>query len=138
MTFPTTFLTTSLSASVRQSRSGPAAIAVAGGSIVLETVADEQKRRHRGAGVVTSGVWSRIRHPNYLGEVGFWWGMFLFALGAGWGNWWTVGGPLAMTILFVTVSVPLMDRRMLRRPGYAEVIATLPALVPLPGRRMPR
>ncbi|MCB2224425.1 MAG: DUF1295 domain-containing protein [Actinobacteria bacterium] len=103
---------------------------VTAGFVLLETVADEQKRRHRGGGFVTTGVWAWLRHPNYLGEVGFWWGLWLFALAAGWGNWWTVAGPVAMTVLFVTISVPLMDRRMLRRPGYAEHMARVPALVP--------
>ena len=90
--------------------------------------------RHRADGFITTGVWAWCRHPNYLGEVGFWWGLFLFALAAGWGNWWTIAGPAAMTILFVFISVPLMDRRMLRRPGYAEYLNRVPALIPRPPR----
>ncbi|MBU1226415.1 MAG: DUF1295 domain-containing protein [Actinobacteria bacterium] len=111
-----------------------AAAVVTAGSILLETAADEQKRRYRGTGFVATGVWGWCRHPNYLGEVGFWWGIFLFALAAGWGNWWTVAGPIAMTILFATVSVPLMDRRMLRHPGYREHMDRVPALIPRPPR----
>ncbi|MCJ7726098.1 MAG: DUF1295 domain-containing protein [Acidimicrobiia bacterium] len=107
-----------------------AAIAVTAAAIVMETAADEQKRRHRGPGFVTTGVWGWLRHPNYLGEVTFWWGLWLFALAAGWGNWWTIAGPAAMTILFVFVSVPLMDRRMLRRPGYREHMDQVGALIP--------
>ena len=107
-----------------------AAIALTGAAIVLETVADEQKRRHAGAEAVTTGVWAWCRHPNYLGEVLFWWGLFLFALAAGWENWWTLAGPIAMTFLFVAISVPLMDRRMLGRPGYAEHMERVPALIP--------
>jgi steroid 5-alpha reductase family enzyme len=110
------------------------AIVVTSGFVLLEAVADEQKRRYRGDGFITTGVWAWCRHPNYLGEVGFWWGIFLFALAAGWGNWWTIAGPVAMTVLFVGISVPLMDRRMLRRPGYAEHISSVPALIPRPPR----
>jgi len=110
------------------------AIVVTGAAVLVEAVADEQKRRYDGSGFITSGVWAWCRHPNYLGEVGFWWGLYLFALAAGWGNWWTIAGPITMTILFVTISVPLMDRRMLRRPGYAEHRDRTPSLVPRPKR----
>ena len=27
-----------------------------------------------------SGLWAWSRHPNYLGEMGFWWGLYLFGL----------------------------------------------------------
>ncbi len=110
------------------------AIVVTAGFVLLETVADEQKRRFRGEGFITTGVWAWMRHPNYLGEVGFWWGLWVFALAAGWSNWWTVIGPAAMTVLFVFISVPLMDRRMRRRPGYDEHAARSWAMVP----RLPR
>ena len=100
-------------------------------AVVLETAADEQKRRQRASAApgefVASGLWAWCRHPNYLGEVAFWWGIFGFALAAGWGHAWTVAGAVAMTLLFRLVSVPLMDRRMASRyPGYAAFAASLP------------
>jgi steroid 5-alpha reductase family enzyme len=111
---------------------------VAGGALILETAADEQKRRRKAVCApgefVAAGLWSRCRHPNYLGEVGFWWGVFFFALGAGWAQSWTAVGAAAMTLLFRLVSVPLMDRRLAGRyPGYAAWARRVPAL--LPGRR---
>ena len=34
---------------------------------------------------------------------------------------WFICGPIAMTLLFVCVSVPLMEKRQLQnKPGYAE------------------
>ena len=50
----------------------------------------------------------------------FWWGIWLmyFVLG---GIDWFICGPIAMTLLFVCVSVPLMEKRQLQnKPGYAE------------------
>ncbi len=83
--------------------------------------------------VADRGLWRFSRHPNYLGEIGFWWGMWLFALAAAPDWWWTVVGPLAMVLLFAFVSVPMMDRRSLaRRPAYAEHMRRVPALFPLP------
>jgi steroid 5-alpha reductase family enzyme len=118
-----------------------AAAAVAATGIALETAADQQLRRflrRRGdpSEVLAEGLWARSRHPNYLGEILFWWGLFLFGLAAA-PRWaWTAIGPLAITALVLLVSVPWMDRRMLaRHPAYAVRLRTTPALVPWPRRR---
>jgi steroid 5-alpha reductase family enzyme len=113
------------------------AVAVTGTSITIEATADWQLRRHARPGrTLDTGLWRYSRHPNYLGEIGFWWGMWLFALAAAPTWWWTVAGPIAMVLLFTFVSVPLMDRRSLsRRPGYAEHMRKVPALLPRPARR---
>jgi steroid 5-alpha reductase family enzyme len=112
------------------------AILVTGGGIALETIADEQLRafvragRARGATLQT-GLWARVRHPNYLGENLFWWGLWLFGLAADPGWWWTGVGALAITVMFLTASIPMIDRRMLeRRLDYADYKTRVPALLP--------
>ena len=106
------------------------------GAIVLAFVADEQLRAFRsdprtGAAVIGSGLWARSRHPNYLGEMATWWGLWLFALAAGLEWWWTVVGAVAITVMFVFVSVPMMEkRRLATRAGYAEYREQTPMLVP--------
>jgi steroid 5-alpha reductase family enzyme len=112
-----------------------AALATAG-AIGIEARADAELHRFRTtprepAAILASGLWSRSRHPNYFGEMGFWWGLWLFALAADPGAWWTVVGALAVTALFLGVSLPLMERRMLeRRPHYAELQKQIPLVVP--------
>ena len=118
------------------------AVAVTGGAVLLEAVADRQLRsfvraRRDPAAVLDSGVWAVSRHPNYLGEILFWWGIYLTGVAAAPGWAWTVVGPLAMTFLFVFVSVPWMDRRMAaRHPAWGERLRAVPALLPWP--RWPR
>ncbi|HYQ82382.1 MAG TPA: DUF1295 domain-containing protein [Anaeromyxobacteraceae bacterium] len=117
-----------------------AAAALALGGAALEAVADRQLQRFLRvrtdpAAVLESGLWARSRHPNYLGEVLFWWGLFLFGLAADPGKAWTAVGAVSITALFLLVSVPWMDRRMLvRHPAWAARMR-LPALLPRPGRR---
>lgn len=116
------------------------AVLLTGGAIWLETRADAELRRFRASAewgqVLTTGVWSWSRHPNYLGEVTFWWGLFLFGLAANPRAWWILAGPVAITALFVFVSIPMMEERMVaRRPAYAAIKDRIPALVPRPGRR---
>lgn len=118
-----------------------AAVVVAGGAVLLEALADRQLRtfvraRRDPAAVLDTGVWALSRHPNYLGEILFWWGLFLSGVAAAPGWAWTMVGPLAITLLFVFVSVPWMDRRMAaRHPAWIERLHSVPALVPWPRRR---
>ncbi len=114
------------------------AVLIALAALGVESAADRAKRRFsasaRPKAILDTGVWAWSRHPNYLGEVGFWWGMFGFAVAVGPGHLWTVIGPVGMTALFWFVSIPLMDRRMLeRRPGYRRHLEQMPALVPRVG-----
>ncbi|GIH05791.1 hypothetical protein Rhe02_38580 [Rhizocola hellebori] len=109
-------------------------------AIGLETVADLQLRRfsadpaNRGK-TVDVGLWRLSRHPNYLGEIMLWWGLWLFGLAAAPNWWWTIIGPLAMVGLFLWISVPLMERRSLaRRSDYAKYQQEVSVLVPWPRR----
>ena len=110
-------------------------LAVTLGAVVLAFVADEQMRAFRSRPgnrgcIMQSGLWARSRHPNYLGEVLTWWGLWLFALAADLEWWWTVVGAAAITALFVFVSVPMMEKRILAtRAGYAEYREETPMLV---------
>jgi len=120
-----------------------AAAAVTLAAIALEATADAQLHRFAAdpanhGRIMDRGVWRFSRHPNYLGEIGFWWGLWLFGVAAAPGWWWTVIGPLAMVVLFVGASIPLMDKRSLaRRPSYAEHMRHVPALLPRPWRMRP-
>ncbi|MCR4859951.1 MAG: DUF1295 domain-containing protein [Bacteroidales bacterium] len=95
-------------------------------SATIQLIADMQSRRfrqeHPGA-VCDAGLWKHGRHPNYFGEIQFWWGvwvMFVSLEGLA-AKPWYVAGPLAMTALFLFVSIPMMERRQLaNKPGYAE------------------
>jgi steroid 5-alpha reductase family enzyme len=116
------------------------ALAVMLGGALIEFVADEQMRRFRRVkqpgDIMRGGLWARCRHPNYFGEIVFWVGVWLAGLAADATWWWTVIGPVAMLAMFLGASIPMLDRRSFEsRPGYAEVVATLPALLPIGGKR---
>lgn len=118
-----------------------AAAVVTFGAIAIETIADLQLHsfiaRRKPGQSLDAGLWSWSRHPNYFGELSFWWGLMLFGLAAApdqW--WWVVPGALAMTAMFVFASIPFMDQRSLeRRPEYADYMRRVSALVPLPPRK---
>ena len=95
------------------------AICIAAASIQL--IADTQSRRFRAAHpgrVCDAGLWRRGRHPNYFGEISMWWGVWLMYASLC-GLDWLILGPVAMTALFLFISIPLMESRQLaNKPAY--------------------
>jgi steroid 5-alpha reductase family enzyme len=73
--------------------------------LLLEAVADQQKQAAKAASpgtFVASGLYARLRHPNYLGEIIFQIGLLLIAVTSASGNWALVAGvlgPLYIVIL---------------------------------------
>ena len=106
--------------------------------LLLEAVADESLRRFRareGPGhLLTTGLFAVVRHPNHLGEAMVWWGFGLAALSvAGWSAWPVLTGPLLLTLLLRWVSgVRMSEEDLEARPGFAEWVASTPALFPWP------
>ncbi len=107
------------------------------GAIALETQADRQMRAFtrdpaNGGKPMDQGLWSWSRHPNYLGEILFWIGLWLFALASNPSWWWTVIGPLVIIGMFEAASIPMMETRSVeRRPSYADYQARVAKLLPL-------
>jgi len=108
-------------------------------AILIEWIADEQLIKFRktssGKSFMNTGLWGVSRHPNYLGEISFWGGVFLFSVSATGlihsNGMWTVVGFISMVILFKFISIPLMEKRNIaRKPGYQEYIKKVPALFP--------
>jgi steroid 5-alpha reductase family enzyme len=114
------------------------ALAIGLGSVAVEAVADLQLRAHQAAGrggVIDTGLWAWCRHPNYLGEIGFWVSLWVFALGADPGSAWTGVGALAILLMFVFVSIPMMERRQrARKPAFEAYAQRVPMILPRPPR----
>ena len=106
---------------------------------LIELVADEQMRafvRTAPPGAhMDRGLWRYSRHPNYFGELLFWFSLWLFAVAAAPEFWWTIIGALAMLLMFVFASIPMMDNRSVeRRPGFLEYQKRTSSLIPWPPR----
>ena len=82
-----------------------AGLALAG--LVLEAVADTQKQAGKAVNpgtFVTSGLYARLRHPNYLGEILFQLGLIVAAISSAPSGWYLAAGvaaPLYIVILMV-------------------------------------
>lgn len=116
-----------------------------GGAVVLlaalyQGIADHQMRTFREKDenknkCIDEGLWRYSRHPNYFAEITIWFGVFA----ASFPNltWLSPVGFVSIFCLFMFVSVPLMENRLLKtRPQYQEykqVVSS--ALVPFKRRK---
>jgi len=116
------------------------AVVVGLGSVALTFTADLQMyrfaRTKQPGQAMDQGLWAWSRHPNYLGEIGFWLSLGIFGLATSPSDWWWVFvGAIAMLALFLGASIPMMEQRSLeRRPSYQDVIDRVPKLLPRPPR----
>ena len=106
----------------------------------LQLISDGQMRAFRHSGNkgkhMQSGLWKYSRHPNYFGEVSFWWGIYIIQLSIAPNYWYTIAGPVLMTLLFVFISVPMMKNKLLSsKEGYADYVRTTSMLIPLPRKK---
>jgi len=85
--------------------------------------------------VMDRGLWGLTRHPNYFGDFCVWWGLYLLALSAG--AWWSIVGPVLMSVLLMRVSgVTLLEKDIgERRPQYQDYVRRTNAFFPGPRRR---
>jgi len=102
----------------------------------LEFVADNElaRFRHRenptSEEILDTGIWGRLRYPNYLGEMLFWFGVCFCGFGAG-APWLTAAGAVSMVALFVFASIPMKEERMAsRKPAFKAYCQRVPALLP--------
>ena len=108
---------------------------------IFESVADEQLRKFKALAsskgkLMTTGLWSWSRHPNYFGEVTQWWGIWVLVLDLP-SAWMTVISPIALTFLIMRVSgVNLLEDLMEGRPGFAEYKKRTSIFIPLPPRKV--
>ena len=103
-------------------------------AVVIQYISDDQMRKFRKDSnnfgkTMKYGLWKYSRHPNYLGEVSFWFGIYIFALASGLTTIWLLACPIVMLALFVFISCPMMDNRSLkRRSDYKEYMDKTPQL----------
>ena len=107
----------------------------------FQLIADIQMHRFRreNAGknmLIRNGLWKYARHPNYLGEIMMWWGVYIIMLSSAPGMWHLGAGALVNTLMFLFVSIPMADKRNREiRPGFDSYIKETNSLLPFKIRK---
>jgi steroid 5-alpha reductase family enzyme len=116
-------------------------VAVFAVGLLFESVGDAQlaayrsKPRESRPQVMDRGLWRYTRHPNYFGDACVWWGIWLVVADV-WPGVLTILSPIAMTffLLFAT-GAKLLEKTMMKRPGYPEYAARTSMFFPLPPKK---
>ena len=86
--------------------------------------------------VINIGLWKYSRHPNYLGEILIWVGVYLILLLSAYEYWYLFVGMLLIILLFNFISIPLAEKRQLsKRSNYKEYQLETSRLLILPKKK---
>ena len=86
--------------------------------------------------VINIGLWKYSRHPNYLGEILIWAGVYLILLLSAYEYWYLFVGSLLIILLFNFISIPLAEKRQLsKRSNYKEYQLETSRLLILPKKK---
>ena len=122
--------------------------------LLIETIADQQKflfyTKKRKKEFIDYGLWKKSRHPNYFGEIGFWYSMtscFIFSYLLNNHNkledWlqilWLLS-PIYLNLLIVFVSgIPILEKRAKQKfknnKDYQNYIKETPILLFIIGKK---
>ena len=117
------------------------------GLVIMEYIADQQqfdfqteKYRRINAGeplgeyadgFVQTGLWSKMRHPNYFAEQSIWVDFYLFSVAAT-GEWlnWTIAGAVLLIILFKGSSDFSEEISAKKYPAYKDYQKRVSRFIP--------
>lgn len=104
---------------------------------IFESLGDKQlkefksKPENKGK-LMTIGLWSYTRHPNYFGEATQWWGIYLISI-SNLNNLWLIFSPIVITLLVRFVSgVPLLEKKYEGREDWKKYKRRTSIFLPLP------
>lgn len=102
---------------------------------VIQYIADKQMYEFRlinqnSKSCIDEGLWKYSRHPNYLGELTFWVGIYIMYFSHARVINFNLVYPVLMIMLFLFISIPLMEKKLANRPGYDEYKQNVSMLLP--------
>ncbi|MEC9484932.1 MAG: DUF1295 domain-containing protein [Candidatus Izemoplasma sp.] len=107
--------------------------------LIFEVVGDEQLRRHinkQTKSLMSSGLWSLTRHPNYFGEILIWSGLYITgvalidaSISLGFYAILIIS-PVLMSTVLIKISTPMLEKHMEKYDGWDTYKANTPMIFP--------
>lgn len=107
-------------------------------SVIIELKADNdihefKKIRKDRNEIIQIGLWKYSRHPNYFGEICFWYGVaMVYIFNDFVNNWYTIFGAILNNALFLGISIPLAEKNLRKyKEGFDEYKQNTSMLIPI-------
>ena len=83
--------------------------------------------------IIRIGLWKYSRHPNYFGEICFWYGVAMVYVFCDFTkNWYYIFGAVLDNALFLGISIPLAEKNLRTyKDGYDEYKKNTSMLIPI-------
>lgn len=92
-----------------------------------------KRNRKSNTEIINTGLWKYSRHPNYLGEILFWYGISMVYLLTNLNEWYLIFGAILINLLFVFISIPLAENKMATyKDNFIEYKRNKRMLIPIP------
>ena len=104
-------------------------------AVVLETISDVQLTHFRRTNkdpeaFMCTGLWAYSRHPNYCGEMLYWWASALFGLAVSLSGYMILAA-LGVSAMILFASIPMAEERAVaKRPRYADYQQRVSRIIP--------
>lgn len=108
-------------------------------AFLLQMISDIEMHLFRKRGthsLINVGLWKYSRHPNYLGEILMWWGIYFMMLPIINNYWFLFIGALVNNLMFLFVSIPMADKRQSKKEGFMLYKKNTYMLLPIPKKQV--
>lgn len=93
---------------------------------------EERKNKNE---IINVGLWKVSRHPNYFGEILFWYGLMLTFTLHDLNYWYYMFAPISINLMFIFISIPLQEKRLMSyKRNYKSYKNKTRMLVPMKKR----
>ena len=107
-------------------------------AFILQLISDIEMhkfRKKKTHTLINVGLWKYSRHPNYLGEILMWYGVFFMMLAVLPNYYYLFIGALVNMLMFLFISIPMAEKRQSAKEGFDLYKKNTHMLLPIPKRR---
>ena len=107
-------------------------------AMFLQLISDIEMHKFRKLethSLINVGLWKYSRHPNYLGEILMWYGVYFMMLAVLPSSFYLFVGALVNSLMFIFISIPMADKRQSKKEGYELYKKNTHMLFPIPKKQ---
>ena len=108
-------------------------------AFLLQMTSDIEMHKFRKKGthtLINVGLWKYSRHPNYLGEILMWYGIYFMMLSVLNNYYYLFIGAIVNMLMFLFVSIPMAEKRQSKKEGFDLYKKNTHMLLPIPKKQI--